>query len=75
MEQGDLVYIPQAVTLFDSNNIFIDTTEKPTVGVFLKETPVGATFQAGTYTVYALGREATVARRDVYPVEAYDAPS
>jgi hypothetical protein len=69
MQHGDLVYIPQDVLLFDRENIFIDKTEKPTVGVFLKETPSGARFQAGTYTIYALGREATVARRHVYPVE------
>jgi hypothetical protein len=69
MEHGDLVYIPQDVTLFDRENIFINKTEKPTVGVFLKETPIGAPWQAGTYTVYALGRESVVARRCVYPME------
>ena len=69
MKHGDLVYIPQAVTLLDKNNIFIDKTEKPIIGVFLKETPVGAPFQAGTYTIYAKGRESVVERRTVYPVE------
>ena len=69
MKHGDLVYIPQAVTLLDKNNIFIDKTEKPIIGVFLKETPVGAPFQAGTYTIYAKGRESVVERRKVYPVE------
>jgi len=69
MKHGDLVYIPQAVTLLDKNNIFIDKTEKPIVGVFLKETPVGSPFQAGTYTIYAQGREAVVERRKVYPME------
>jgi hypothetical protein len=68
MEHGDLVYIPQAVSLFDSKNIFIDKTEKPIVGVFLKETPIGASLQAGTYTIYVRGREAIVARRYVYPM-------
>jgi len=68
MKQGDLIYIPQAVLLFDRKNIFIDKTEKPIVGVFLKETPSGASSQAGTYTVYAMGREAVVERRAVYPV-------
>jgi hypothetical protein len=69
MQHGDLVYIPQAVTLFDSNNIYIDTTKKPTMGIFLKETPIGSKWQSGTYTIYALGREAVVERRKVYPVE------
>jgi len=69
MKHGDLVYIPQAVTLLDKNNILIDKTEKPIVGVFLKETPVGSPFQAGTYTIYAQGREAVVERRKVYPME------
>jgi hypothetical protein len=69
MQYGDLVYIPQDVVLFDRENIFIDKTEKPILGVFLEETPIGARWQAGTYTVYARGKEAVVARRCVYPVE------
>ena len=69
MQHGDLVYIPQDVLLFDRKNIFIDKTEKPIVGVFLQETPVGASWQGGTYTIYARGREAVVARKCVYPVE------
>jgi len=68
MEHGDLIYIPQDVMLFDSNNIFVTKTEKPTMGLFLKETPVGSPWQSGTYTIYALGKEAVVARRCVYPV-------
>jgi len=73
MKEGDLIYIPQDVLLFDKKNIYIDKTEKPIVGVFLKETPAGQSFQAGTYVVYALGREATVARKCVYPMEDVDA--
>jgi len=69
MKYGDLVYIPQDVTLLDSNNIYIDKTQKPVVGVFLKETPAGAPFQAGTYTIYVQGRENVVERRKVYPME------
>ena len=69
MHEGDLVYIPQDVLLFDKKNIFIDKTEKPIVGGFLQETPVGSPFQAGTYTIYARGREAVVARKCVYPME------
>jgi hypothetical protein len=75
MTQGDLVYIPQDVILFDNENIYIDKTEKPILGVFLKETPLGTRFQAGTYTIYALGRQAVVARRSVYPMEGPDALS
>ena len=69
MKEGDLVYIPQDVTLFDSSNIYIDKTQRPIIGVFLKETPVGSPFQAGTYTIYAQGRENVVERRHVYPME------
>jgi len=65
-----LIYIPQDVTLFDRENIFINKTQKPIIGVFLQETPVGASWQAGTYTIYAQGREAVVERRKVYPMEA-----
>ena len=66
MRQGDLLYIPQDVLLFDTKNIFIDKTERPTVGVFLGETPAGSQWQAGTYTIYALGRQAVVERKSVY---------
>ena len=68
MEHGDLVYIPQDVILFDAKNVFIDKTDKPIVGVFLQETPVGSSWQGGTYTIYAQGREAVVARKYVYPM-------
>ncbi len=68
MQLGDLIYIPQDVLLFDRQNIFINKTEKPILAVFLRETPNGAPFQAGTYTVYAQGREATVERKCVYPM-------
>jgi hypothetical protein len=69
MQEGDLIYIPQDVLLFDEKNIYIDRTKKPILGVFLKETPIGAPSQAGTYVVYAQGREATVSRKCVYPME------
>jgi len=69
MIQGDLVHIPQDVNLFDRNNIHLEKTVKPIVGVFLRETPIGAAWQAGTYTIYALGRETVVEKRDVYPME------
>jgi len=69
MQKGDLIYIPQDVLLFDRNDIFVAKTEKPVLGVFLKETPIGMPWQAGTYTVYALGKKTTVARKCVYPME------
>ena len=69
MQQGDLVYIPQDVTLFNQKNIFINKTQRPTIGVFIEETPSGALWQAGTYTIYARGIKAVVERRKVYPVE------
>tara|TARA_R110000824_G_scaffold231072_1_gene418868 strand:+ start:241 stop:468 length:228 start_codon:yes stop_codon:yes gene_type:complete len=68
MQEGDLVYIPQAVTLLDNNNIFINKTQKPILGIFLKETPSGAKWQSGTYTVYTQGREAIIERKHVYPM-------
>ena len=69
MQEGDLVYIPQGVTLLDQKNIYIDKTEKPIIGVFLRETPTGTNWQAGTYTIYARGRKAVVERRQVYSME------
>ena len=71
MQQGDLIYIPQDVMLFDKRNIFIDKTQKPILGLFLQETPVGASWQAGTYTIYVNGRESVVARKYVYPMRDY----
>ena len=73
MKHGDLVYIPQDVMLFDRKNIFIDKTERPIVGVFLKETPIGSSFHAGTYTIYACGREAVVSRKCVYSMKEHHA--
>ena len=72
MQRGDLIYIPQDVLLFDEKNIFVHKTEKPIVAVLLSETPVGASFHASTYTIYARGREAVVAQKCVYPIgESY----
>jgi len=68
MKEGDLIYIPQDVRLFDRKNIYIGKTEKPIIGVLIEEIPIGAPFQAGTYVVYAQGREATVARKYAYPI-------
>jgi hypothetical protein len=70
MQEGDLVYIPQDVLLFDRGNTFIEKTAKPTVGVFIEEIPVGASWMGGNYIVYAHGREAIVAIKSTYPMES-----
>ena len=69
MQEGDLIYIPQDVLLFDSKNIFIEKTEKPIVGVFLEEIPIGSNWMGGNYVVYARGRKACVAMKNTYPME------
>tara|TARA_B100000131_G_C17838571_1_gene500797 strand:+ start:213 stop:428 length:216 start_codon:yes stop_codon:yes gene_type:complete len=66
MQQGDLVYIPQDVNLWnytDNGSMNVIKTDKPITGVFLKEE------MTNTYRVYAQGREATVEKRHVYPME------
>jgi len=68
VQQGDLIYIPQAVLLFDRNIKYIEKTLKPTVGVFIEEIPVGSSWMGGNYIVYARGREAAVAMRNTYPI-------
>ena len=70
MRQGDLIYIPQDVLLFDSKNIFIEKTEKPIVGVFLEEIPAGSHWMGGNYIIYARGRRACVDMKNAYPMEA-----
>ena len=70
MQQGDLVHIPQGTQLFGCDSAMLEKTEKPIVAVFLEENSVG--WQGGTYTVYALGREAIVKKRHVYPMEGSD---
>lgn len=65
MQQGDLVYIPQDVNLWnytDNGSMNITKTDKPITGVFLYDEA------ANTYRVYAQGREATVEKRHVYPM-------
>ncbi|HHZ95974.1 MAG TPA: hypothetical protein EYN67_10575 [Flavobacteriales bacterium] len=74
MRQGDLVHIPQGVTLFGFDSAILDKTEKPTVGVFLEETTLNG-WLSGTYTIYALGREAVVKKRHVYPMGENNGPS
>jgi len=69
MQQGDLVHIPQGVQLFGFDSTILDKTEKPIVGVFLEDNDIAVGWHGGTYTVYALGREALVKKRSVYPME------
>lgn len=66
--EGDLVYIPQDVKLFDRQNSYLGKTEKPTIAVLIEEIPRGPVL-GGTYVVYTQGREATVGREYVYPME------
>ena len=68
MKQGDLIYIPQDVLLFDRDNRYIEKTEKPVIGVLIEEIPVGSSWMGGNYIVYAKGREAAVAVRNTYPI-------
>jgi len=65
MTHGDLIYIPQDVTLFDMTNKSYNLikTERPTVAVFLRQDA------SNTYRVYTQGREASVETRHVYPME------
>ena len=67
MQQGDLVHIPQGTQLFGCDSAILDKTEKPIVAVFIEDNTLG--WQGGTYTVYALGREALVKKKHVYPME------
>ncbi len=69
MEYGDLVYIPQDVLLFDKNNIFMEKTKKPIVGVLLEEIPAGSSWMGGNYIVYVHGRKSAVAIKNTYPLE------
>ncbi len=66
MQHGDLVHIPQGTQLFGCDSAVLDETEKPIVAVFLEDNTLG--WQGGTYTVYALGREALVKKKHVYPI-------
>ena len=66
MQEGDLVHIPQGVSLWnhtDNGSMNIIKTEKPITGVFLREDA------SNTYRVYAKGRENTVEKRHIYPME------
>ncbi len=72
MQEGDLVHIPQGVTLFWLDSAILNKTEKPIVGVFLEESRLHG-WLTDTYTRYAQGQEAFVKKRHVYPMEQKDA--
>jgi len=66
MQNGDLVHIPQDVSLWnytDNGSMNVVKTEKPITGIFLREDA------ANTLRVYVQGRESTVEKRHVYPME------
>jgi len=66
MIEGDLVHIPQDVSLWnhaDNGSMNVTKTEKPITGIFRREEA------SNTLRVYAKGRESTVEKRHVYPME------
>ena len=63
MKQGDLCYIPQAVRLFNQGEPHVETTERPIIGIFIKEQDPH--FSA----VFTQGRETWVKTKHVYPME------
>ena len=65
MQQGDLVHIPQDVSLWnytENGSMNVVKTQRPITGVFLREVA------SNTYRVYAQGRENTVEKKYVYPI-------
>jgi|ETNvirenome_6_85_1030632.scaffolds.fasta_scaffold01234_2 IS1 family transposase len=64
MQQGDLVYIPQAVDLHVNNGAgsHISRTKKPSIALLVKE-------QGSLYEVFINGRNVLVKKDHVYPVE------
>ena len=65
MQQGDLIYIPQDVNLwasYENGTKNIIKTIKPITGVFL------GLEGFDTSKIYALGTQATVSNRCIYPI-------
>tara|TARA_Y100001937_G_scaffold102393_1_gene140793 strand:- start:203 stop:421 length:219 start_codon:yes stop_codon:yes gene_type:complete len=65
MQEGDLIYIPQDVSLwasYENGTKNIIKTIKPITGVFL------GLDGFDTSKIYALGRQATVLNRCIYPI-------
>ena len=72
IKAGDLVYVPQDASVWDvpeggGGSLAMDKTKKPTAAIFLRE--VAEKY----YRVYIRGREATVFKKQVYPMEKQNA--
>jgi hypothetical protein len=63
MKEGDLCYIPQAVSLFNQGQPHVETTTRPLIGIFIKEQ------DAHHSAIFTQGRESWVKTKHVYPVE------
>ena len=68
MQQGDLVHIPQGTRLVTRGSAVVNKTEKPIIAVFLEDNSLNGDAME-LCTVYALGREALVKKRHIYPME------
>ena len=63
MKEGDLCYIPQAVQLFNEQDPYVITTQKPTAAIYLgPKHPRHA-------LLWVKGREMLAQSRHVYPME------
>ena len=63
MKEGDLCYIPQAVQLFNEQDPYVITTQKPTAAIYL-----GAKHPRHAL-LWVQGREMLAQSRHVYPME------
>tara|TARA_R100000008_G_scaffold81914_1_gene65612 strand:- start:2512 stop:2715 length:204 start_codon:yes stop_codon:yes gene_type:complete len=63
MKEGDLCYIPQAVRLFNQGGPYVKTTERPLIGIFIKET------DAHHSAVFTQGEQRWVKTKHIYPME------
>jgi hypothetical protein len=63
VQKGDLVYIPQDVRIFDMENRYIKTTDRPVTGLLL-----GEGTQTSYFKIYVLGVETSIDSKFVYPL-------
>ena len=63
MKQGDLCYIPQAVQLFNDQEPYIITTQKPIAAIYLGEQPQRHAL------LWVKGRQMLAQSRHIYPME------
>jgi len=63
MKEGDLCYIPQAVQLFDQQDPYVITTQKPIAAIYLGDK------QPRHALLWVKGREMLAQSRHVYPME------